>query len=241
VKKAAWPRRRACCAGARGPRFHRHSWVAASAWLANGSPLGWGARRGLQPATAAAPAGAAAGSLALAREGRVVRGGPVGGSRRVLVCWPSPVPGGLVLSWAAPGRLRHDGSRLRVHLRAGMERGLDGRPTLRCALPIKLKQIKPIKSNQTRTPQRAALGRHWRAGAFHSGGLAPAPGRTAWRCCTSPAARAKAYKFRHQVSASSFGILQRERLRGVARAERCCLRCPGVVENEMHIMECPLL
>jgi hypothetical protein len=34
--------------------------------------------------------------------------------------------------------------------------------------------------------------------------------------------------------------VQRERLRGVARAERCCPRCPGVVEDEMHIMECPL-
>ncbi len=30
--------------------------------------------------------------------------------------------------------------------------------------------------------------------------------------------------------------VQRERLRGVARAERCCPRCPGVVEDEMHIM-----
>ncbi len=36
------------------------------------------------------------------------------------------------------------------------------------------------------------------------------------------------------------GYVQRERLRGVARAERCCPRCPGVVEDEMHIMECPL-
>ncbi len=26
----------------------------------------------------------------------------------------------------------------------------------------------------------------------------------------------------------------------MARAERCCPRCPGVVEDEMHIMECPL-
>ncbi len=34
--------------------------------------------------------------------------------------------------------------------------------------------------------------------------------------------------------------VQRERLRGVARAERCCPRCPGVVEDEVHIMECPL-
>jgi hypothetical protein len=34
--------------------------------------------------------------------------------------------------------------------------------------------------------------------------------------------------------------VQQERLRGVARAERCCPRCPGVVEDDMHIMECRL-